>query len=81
MLSRWLLREEQSGRERTSGVQFRFGITALMRWREDLTSHMVAMEKLLPPHVSTVHGYFLHRTVLFGTSGAVRDGAAEHNWG
>ena len=37
------------GRECTSGLQPIFRITILMRLREELTSHVVAMEKLLPP--------------------------------
>lgn len=68
------------GRECISGLQSIFRITILMRLREELTSHTVAMKKLLPPHFSMVHDYFFLCTVLFWTGRAVRDGAPEHDW-
>lgn len=68
------------GRERVSGLQSIFRIISLMRFGEELTSHMVAMEELLSPHFSMVHDYLFHCTVLFWTSRAARGGAPEHNW-
>jgi len=69
-------------RECVSGLKSIFRINILMCIREELTSHVVAVEKLLPPppHFSVVRDDFLHCTVLFWRGRAVRDGAPEHDW-
>lgn len=67
------------GRELVSGWQAIFGNTILMHLWEELSSHVMAKEKLLPPFPHVLSSFFCIVLVCFGWA-ELSNGALEHGW-